>query len=162
MTARIIRVLLLVTLSGCMYQQRYPTIPEPWYPSANENGDPIFAVFEGRIPCTDPEQIGCEKIKIALVLYHGSKSKAPTTYKLARVYVATSPEGSRVVVDGALTVTHGTKLDPNATVYRLDASAPREFQAYWAIDQNILFILDKDLNPKVGTAGWSYVLNRTH
>jgi hypothetical protein len=162
MTARIVRVLLLLTLSGCMYQQRHSTIPEPWYPSANENGDPIFAVFEGRIPCTDPELIGCDKIKVALVLYQDSHSKIPTTYKLARVYVATSPEGSRVVVDGALTVTHGTKLDPNATVYRLDASAPREFQAYWSIGQNILFILDNDLNPRVGTAGWSYVLNRTH
>ena len=115
----------------------------------------------GRIPCEDSEQIGCDKIKVALVLYQGSKSKTPTTYKLARVYVATSPEGNRVVVDGALTVTQGTKLDPNATVYRLDANVPREFRAYWFIGENILFILDKELSPKVGTAGWSYVLNRT-
>jgi hypothetical protein len=145
-----------------MSQQRQSTFPEPWYPSANENGDPIFAVFEGRIPCTGPELIGCDKIKVALVLYQNSQSKTPTTFKLARVYVATSPEGRRLVVDGTLTVTHGTKLDPNATVYLLDASAPREFQAYWSIGQDILFILDGDLNPRVGTAGWSYVLNRTH
>lgn len=103
MTTRIVRIFLLLILSGCMSQQRQSTLLEPWYPPTNENGDPIFAVFEGRIPCTDPKLIGCNKIKVALVLYRNRQSKTPTTYKLARVYVATSPEGGRVIVDGTLT-----------------------------------------------------------
>jgi NlpE N-terminal domain len=153
-------MLLVVAVAGCESQPGISTVSEPWYPSTNERGDPILAVFEGRVPCADPEYVKCEKIKVALVLYHEGTSRKPTTYKLARVYVAASPEGSRVVVDGAWTITKGTKLDPAAPVYKLDASAPQEFRSYWVIDRDILFILDEDLSPRVGTASWSYVLNR--
>ena len=52
-------------------------------PGDNARGDPVFAVFESRIPCAD-----CEKIKFALALYRDRDTQAPTTYKLARVYVA--------------------------------------------------------------------------
>jgi hypothetical protein len=161
MIARIAGVLWLCILSGCAVEQPGSTLPERWYPPTNDRGDPIFAVFEGRIPCTDSKLSGCDKIKVALALYRDTKSQAPTTYKLARVYVATSPEGARSVVDGAWTVTRGMKLNPGAAVYRLDAGAPPEFRAYWSIGEDILFVLDKDMSPRVGTAGWSYVLNRT-
>ena len=50
MTTRIILVFLLLTLFGCPYQQRLSTIPKLWYPSTNENGDPLLAVFEGSYP----------------------------------------------------------------------------------------------------------------
>lgn len=134
---------------------------EPWYPATNENGDPVDGVFEGRVPCTEPGLVDCEKVKVALALYRDRRSKALTTYRLARVYVATSPEGSQSIVAGAAMTARGTKLDPNATVIRLDEKAPREFREYWVVDENILFLLNQDLGPRVGTASWSYVLNRT-
>jgi hypothetical protein len=118
-------------------------------------------VFEGRIPCADPARAGCEKIKVALVVYHDKESQQLTTYKLARIYVAAAPEGNREVVSGALNVARGTRLHADETVYQLDAAAPKEFQNYWLIGDDILFLLDDALKPMVGTAGWSYVLNRT-
>lgn len=153
--------LLLIGLSGCMSLHDKPAAFEPWYPSTNENGDALFAVFEGRIPCTDPDRVGCGAVKVALVVYRNATSAVPTSYKLARVYVAESPEGQRMVVDGRLHMVRGTNLDPDAAVYRLDSHAPPGFQLYWLIGPDILFMLDADLNPRVGTAGWSYVLNRT-
>jgi hypothetical protein len=140
---------------------RRPDALEPWYPATNEHGDPVAGVFEGRVPCVEPGLVDCEKIKVALVLYRDERSHALTTYRLARVYVADSPEGRRVVVAGAAATVRGTKLDPRATVIQLDEQAPQEFRRYWAVDENILFLLDGDLGPRVGTAAWSYVLNRT-
>jgi NlpE N-terminal domain len=150
----IVSVLLAASL-GCSSVPESPAAPPPWYPMADQHGNPLFAVFESRIPCAD-----CEKIKFALALYRDKATNAPATYQLARVYVAGSPEG-RIVVAGTWTITTGTKLDPNATVYRLDTRAPVEFRAFWAMGQDILFILDADTSPRVGTAGYGYALNRT-
>lgn len=148
--------------SGCR-QATPPSTPlVPWYPAVNENGDPIAAVFEGRIPCFESGYVNCDKIKVALVLYEDQETKAPTTYKLARVYVAESLEGARQVVQGDWTKSVGTNLDPDAEVYELDSNAPPEFRKYWKIGDGILLMLDEGLMPKVGTAGWSFVLNRTN
>ncbi|MFO1349930.1 MAG: copper resistance protein NlpE N-terminal domain-containing protein [Gammaproteobacteria bacterium] len=151
---RSLAALILIILSGCGQFGKTPPAVEPWYPTVNENGDPVFAVFESRIPCAD-----CQKIKFALALYRDPKTKAPTTYKLARVYVARSPE-DRMVNEGHWMIKHGTRLNPQATVYQLDANAPSEFRWFWAIGEDILFILDQDLNPRVGTAGYGYALNK--
>lgn len=146
---------ILIMLSGCGNLVKTTATFAPWYPSVNENGDPVFAVFESRIPCAD-----CEKIKFGLALYQDQETKAPTTYMMARVYVAKGDD--RTVNKGIWTVTHGTKLDPQAIVYQLDSNAPQEFRSFWAIGQDILFILDQDMNPRVGDAGYGYALNRTH
>ena len=147
-------LLIGVSASGCL--QEPPGAYRPLYPAVDAAADPLFAVFESRIPCAD-----CEKIKVALALYRDRDTDAPTTYKLARVYVARSPE-DRIVVEGTWAIAHGTKLDPHAVVYQLDAHAPRDFQLYWAIGPDILFMLDEARNPRVGTAGYGYALNRTH
>lgn len=127
----------------------------------NDAGDPVGAVYEGRVPCSDMDPPSCEKVKVALVLYQEIDSGALTTYKLARVYVGDTPEGRQERTEGAVTVAPGTSLDPGATVYELDSSAPLDFRLFWAIGDDLLFILDQHRQPKVGTASWSYVLNRT-
>jgi hypothetical protein len=148
------KVMVWITLMG------WPGVTEAfaqagsWYPTVNENGDSIFAVFESRIPCAD-----CERLKFALVLYRSSEANLPTTYRMARVYVGKGDE--RIVNQGTWSVVQGTHLDPEAVVYRLDEQAPEEFRLFWAIGEDILFILDRDLNPRVGDAGYSYALNRT-
>ena len=150
-------VLLLICVmsitTGCNAQSKTPITVEPWYPATNKNGDEVFAVFESRIPCDD-----CEKIKFALALYVDSKTQQPTTYQMARVYVAKGND--RTINTGTWTIIRGTSLDSQAVVYQLDANAPDEFQYYWAIGNEILFILDQEMNPRVGTAGYSYALNR--
>lgn len=155
-TYLLLSMLTCIALTGCTainILERTPPTIEPWYPAVNEHSDPVFAVFESRIPCAD-----CEKIKFALALYRNRETKAPTTYKLARVYVAKGDD--RTINEGTWTITHGTKLDPQAVVYQLDANAPQEFRSYWLISQDILFILDQDMNPRVGDAGYSYALNK--
>jgi NlpE N-terminal domain len=161
MNFRSLGALVAATLAGCAVEPGRPAVPEPWYPPVNESSDPLLAAFEGRVPCAEPAMKDCEKVKVGLALYQDPGTKSPTTYTLARVYVASSPEGSRVVVSGTWRITQGMRLDPSAPVYRLDASAPSEFRSYWAIGEDILFVLDEDLKPRVGAASWSYVLNRT-
>ncbi|MEW6736728.1 MAG: copper resistance protein NlpE N-terminal domain-containing protein [Acidobacteriota bacterium] len=153
MKKSIFLVAILITMLGCSYLRNTPTTFEPWYPAANENGDPIFAVFENRIPCTD-----CEKIKFSLALYQDRETKMPTTFKLARVYV--SKGNDRTINEGTWVITHGTNLDPDAVVYQLDSNVPQEFRSYWAIGENILFILDQDMNPRIGDGRYSYTLNK--
>ena len=159
--ARSLGVVTLLALQSCGQSPSSVRAVDPWYPALNPQGHRIFAVFEGRIPCNRSDLVDCDKIKVSLVLYKDGRSEAPSTFALGRVYVAAAPEGSLAVVTGQVSVTQGTALDSAATVYRLDAEAPREFRAYWAIGRDILFILDEQLYPRVGTAGWSYVLNRT-
>jgi hypothetical protein len=159
--ARIIAAILMIGLSGCVHPQRSRAAVEPWYPTTHENGDPLAGVFEGRVPCEEPGFVDCEKVKVALALYRNKRSGALTGYRLARVYVATSPEGSLLIVAGAAKTARGTRLDPNSTVIRLDEKAPPAFREYWQVNEDILFLLDQELGPKVGTASWSYVLNRT-
>lgn len=147
--------LILIMLTGCGFFNKPPVVSASWYPSVNEHGDPVFAVFESRIPCAD-----CEKIKLALVLYRDPKTKTPTTYRMARVYV--SKGNDRLVNAGRWAMIRGTKLDPQALVYQLDSNAPQEFRWYWAINEDILYILDQDMNPRVGNASYGYALNKTH
>jgi hypothetical protein len=144
----------ILLASGCSNGEKTPTAIEPWYPAANENGDPVFAVFEGFLPCSD-----CTRIKFSLVLYAEGQTNTPSTYMVARVYVAKGDD--RTVNEGAWTITQGTGLDPAAVVYQLDSNAPEEFRSFWTIGQDILFILDQDMNPRVGDGGYSYALNKT-
>jgi NlpE N-terminal domain len=125
-----------------------------WYPETNANGDPVLGVFENKLPCTD-----CEKIKFALALYKDAQTNLPTTYVMARVYV--SKNNDRLMNSGNVSVIHGTALDSEATVYQLDSNAPGEFRLFWKMDDNLLFILDENLTPRVGNAAYGYVLNRT-
>jgi hypothetical protein len=127
--------------------------PPPWYPETNPRGDTVAAVFESRIPCDD-----CEKIKFAIALYRDQATDEPSTYLMARVYVARSDE--RLLNHGTWAVARGMALDSQALVYRLDPSSPAEFRAFWAIGQDILFILDDSLRPRVGDGGYSFALSR--
>ena len=155
----IILILILIILLGggfWLVQKGYlfnTYVPQPLYrPEANYPG--LVGIFEGRVPCDD-----CEKIKIFLVLYQDPEKKTPTTYKLGRVYVGKGND--RTMTEGNWTILHGTKTNPNAIVYQLDQNTPVELGSYLAVDKNILLLLDKDMNPKVGNASWSYTLSRT-
>lgn len=127
--------------------------PGPWYPITNENGEPVFGVFESRIPCPD-----CERMKFGLVIYKDAQTNMATSYFMSRIFVGKGNE--RTTNKGQLTTEAGTQLDSLAIVYQLDSNAPEEFKLFWKISEDILFILDKNLMPRVGDAGYGYVLNR--
>ena len=81
----------------------------------------------------------------------------PTTYLMSRVWVGVSSD--RHVNEGTWGIEQGTALDPQATVYRLETGAPEGLDAYWPIGDDILFILDEELMPRVGDAAYGYALN---
>ena len=126
---------------------------QPWYPETNANGDPLLGVFESRIPCAD-----CERLKFALAIYQDQQTNLPTTYVMSRVYVGR--DENRISNNGNVNVTTGTSIDPSHIVYNLTSGAPNEFQSFWKVDDNLLFILDSNLSPRLGDSGYGYVLNR--
>ncbi len=127
---------------------------ETLFQPANSRGDPLFGVYEGKAPCED-----CNALKIGLALYRDDKTWAPTTYKLVRVYVGKNND--RVVNEGVWKVDGEVEGYPDAVVYELASSAPGEFESFWAINDDLLMILDEDGKPRVGNAGFGYLLNRT-
>ena len=127
---------------------------ETLFQGANSRGDPLFGVYEGKAPCED-----CSALKIGLALYRDDKTWAPTTYKLVRVYVGKSDE--QHVNEGVWRVDGEVEGYPDAVVYELVSSAPGEFESFWAINDDLLLILDEDGKPRVGNAGFGYLLNRT-
>lgn len=153
-TVLAIAVTLLLTGILWLGQPRQPIVFPAWYPLANADGDAAFADFENHTPCSVE---GCDRLKLGIVLYRDAYG-APTTYIMSRVHVAVSDE--RTVNTGTWSIEQGTALDPDATVYRLDTGAPAEFQLFWAIGDDILYVLDDDLTPRVGDAAYGYSLNR--
>ena len=146
---------LLIAASACATKPGTPPAFAPWYPSNNQVGDPIFGVFEGRVPCGD-----CEVIKLGLALYWNPDAQSPTTYQMSRVHVGKGND--RTVNEGSWVITSGTSLDPQAVVYQLDSLSPPEFRSFLAIGDHILLVLDDAMNPRVGNAAWSYALSRTN
>jgi hypothetical protein len=129
----------------------------PWYPETNLNGDSIYGAFENKLPCSDQ---GCAKIKFALAVYKNAQTNSPTTYLMARVYVARDENG-RITNNGDISISTGIPSDATVTVYNLTSGAPDEFKHFWKINDDLLFILDNDLKPRIGNAEYGYVLNRT-
>ena len=158
--------LVLLSLTACgtiqSLQGPTPTIV-PWYPSTNEAGDTIFAVYSNRIPCAecDLEPGPASKIKVELVLYGDPATGEPTTYALARVYPGADGPEDRMETFGTWTITQGAGSDPDDPVYLLDANSPQQFRRYLVLSEDILFILDDDGYPLPGDGFYSYTLNRT-
>jgi hypothetical protein len=136
------------------YFQRTPVAFDPPYPEFNTAGDPIAAVFEGRIPCA---VANCSRLKVGLVLYHDPRENSPTTYWLG---ILGTRGDDRVVTTGRWTTRRGVADYPDAVVYELDASAESELRYYWHVNDNILLTLDERMSPKVGNAAWGYMLSR--
>jgi hypothetical protein len=127
---------------------------EPPYPQVNASGDPIRAVFEGRIPCSAPN---CERRKVGLVLYEHSATRTPSTYWLGLIGLTGN---DRIVIQGTWTIRQGVKDFPEAVVYELDASAPDDLQRHWRVSEDVLLPLDQSMRPLAGNAAWGYMLSR--
>jgi hypothetical protein len=127
---------------------------EPPYPQVNAAGDPILAVFEGRIPCSSPN---CERRKVGLVLYEHSATRIPSTYWLGLVGLTGN---DRIVIQGTWTIRKGVKDFSEAAVYELDASAPDDLQRHWRVSEDVLLPLDQSMRPLAGNAAWGYMLSR--
>ena len=134
-----------------------------------ENGATAKTSFGGRSPCQEiarelkhPVPADCFKLKWALELRRDPQTLVPTTYKLRGTLYrnesnATATEHPR---EGKWKVIRGTKTDPNAIVYQLDASASDGPIYLLKADDGILFFLDNNGRILVGDKDFSYTLNR--
>src|SRR5437773_6375915 len=131
----------------------------------------IFGTFCGSTPCgkairpilhiqTNGEP---ELIEWKLTLYRDAKTAAPSRYELHCKYGWTAPNVPGLAKDikklerqGTRTVSKGTKSNPQAIVFEL-SDGPSFFQ----VTADILQVLNPDRSLMIGTAGWSYTLNRT-
>ena len=129
--------------------------PEPAMPA----GSSVFAVFDGRTPCdevvlefTNTESFpGCLKIKWRLTLYQDSATGEPSTY----LFMGTSQ-----FREGTWNIINGMKGDPDAVVYQLQPDNTEEPFFFLKVDDNHLYLLDRDMNLLVGNELFSYTLSR--
>lgn len=120
------------------------------------SGLSVLDVFDGRFPCASihsdwklPVRSDCEKMKWRLTLYQAPDTHQPTTYVL-----------NRPAREGKWTIVRGTKNDPEAIVYQLDADKPEVSVYLLKGSDDVLFVLDQQRNMRVGDAYLSYTLNR--
>jgi hypothetical protein len=135
-----------------------------------------FGVFVATSPCNEvsrrllqiPATANCEMIKWNLTLYQDAITLTPTTYEINCVYGlpqqgtnGLSNGGTKVDREGRWTIVQGTKANPDAVIYELDSADPQGSVSFLKVDHNLLHLLNRDESLAIGTAGWSYTLNRT-
>ena len=152
--------ILLITLSvlslvGCVHPEPVQTTFDPPYPERSSAGDPVLAVFVGRIPCVVK---GCNMRKIELVLYGRDDGQVPTTYWLGQIGVGMGND--RLVQQGKWTGRRGVQEYPDALVYALDTSADPSLQYLWRVNDEILLVLDQNMRPRAGNGAWGFMLSR--
>lgn len=122
-------------------------------------GSSVFAVFDGRTPCHELVMeftqnapfAGCLKIKWRLTLYQDSASGTPSSYLL----MSTSQYR-----EGSWTILSGIATDPDAVVYQLQMREAQYPISFLRVDENHLFLMDRDMNLLVGNQLFSYTLSR--
>ena len=121
-------------------------------------GSSEFGVFEGRTPChvivVEVMQItpvpGCLKIKWRITLYQDDTG-APSTYLSM---------GTSTFREGSWSILHGIEGDPEAVVYQLQLDNGGQPVSLLQVDENHLFLMDRETNLLVGNELFSYTLSR--
>jgi hypothetical protein len=124
-------------------------------------GRSVFGVFEGRSPCKGiagelqiPTHDGCMKAKWRVTLYQSPETLAPTTF---RVEGTLHRNGG---MEGNWARVHGRNNNREAIVYRLTPNGNGPAVFLLKGDDNVLFFLNQNQQPLVGTTDFSYTLNR--
>jgi hypothetical protein len=125
------------------------------------SGPNVHGYYEGRSPCQGistllnfPRNDECTKIKWQLILYRDPLTHAPTTFALGGLAWRNPPK------TGKWSIVKGTKENPDAETYQLDADKQTGFLAFLKADDNILLFLDRNRDLLVGDERFSYTLNR--
>lgn len=127
------------------------------------NDKSLQLVFEGRTPYkeiakdhpemnTNPSRF---KMKWKLILKRDSVTNFPTTCIIRNIV----DDHSRYV-SGKWTIINGTATIPDAIIYRIQVDNLADPILFFAGDGNVLFFLDKNNQPLVGNADFSYTMNR--
>jgi len=134
-----------------------------------------LGIFVASTPCSQGTKplpgisvnADCELMKWNLTLYQDKSKKTPTTYKLDCLYgfpkqgtTGFVGGGKKVEMEGKWAIIKGTALNPNAIVYRLNDNKTNKTISFLKLNDDLLHLLDSDQRLMIGTAAWSYTLNR--
>ena len=91
----------------------------------------------------------------------------PTVYELTYVYGLAQQGtpgfiggGTTVKMQGVWTIVKGTPSNNNAIVYRLTDIKTSKTISFLKLSDDLLHLLDSDQRLMIGSAAWSYTLNR--
>lgn len=145
----------LVLLAACAVPPTVQTRFDRPYPERNAAGEPILAVFVGRVPCATR---ACEMRKVELVLYGSEGGAGARTYWLGQLRVGAGNE--RDVAEGAWQPARGLHEHPLALRYELDARADPSLRRMWRVSEDVMLVLDDELRPRPGNGAWGSMLSR--
>jgi len=152
------------------------TITNACSQSNNRENSSVSGVFLASTPCSQgtrplpgiPVNADCELIKWKLVLYQDEVKKTPTHYKLHCVYglpkqgtTGLIGGGKIIELEGQWTIIKGTASKPRAIIYQLHDPETNQTISFLKLNDNLLHLLDSDQRLMIGSAAWSYTLNRT-
>jgi len=135
----------------------------------------VRGIFVASTPCSNgtrplpdiPVNADCELVKWDLTLYQDESKKTPTTYKLHCLYGL--PEqgttgfiggGKKIEMEGKWTIIKGTGSNHYAIVYQLIDHKTTKTISFLNLGDDLLHLLDSDQRLMIGSAAWSYTLNR--
>lgn len=132
--------------------------------SVQPSNSSVFGEFVGRTPCQDialqlniSVPVSCSRIKWDITLYQNERTKTPTIFKTYKINVGASD--NRKMTEGKWRIINGTKENPKAVIYQLDFG-PNATLSLLKGDDNVLFFLDKNMQPVVGSPILNYTLSR--
>jgi hypothetical protein len=157
--------------SGASYTlnrtQKSTALPNGTNGAATESDLTPAINFSGRSPCREianeikhAVESDCFKLKWTIDFFRDPKTLIPTTYRLRGTLYRNEARGTETIREGRWQVTKGTKTDPNAIVYELDAFGSDGPILLLKADRNVLFFLANDRSVLIGNEDFSYTLNR--
>jgi hypothetical protein len=136
----------------------------------------VLGVFVASTPCSEgtrplpgiPPDIDCELMKWKLTLYQNASKKTPTIYKLHCSYglpkqgtTGLIGGGQKIELEGEWKIIKGTASNPRAVVYQLHDNKTSTTVSLLKLSDSLLHLLDSELRLMIGSAAWSYTLNKT-
>ena len=141
----------------------------------SQENSSVFGIFLASTPCSQgtrplpgiPVNADCILIKWRLELSQDEFKKTPTTYKLHCLYGLPKQGttgfiggGKTIDLEGRWTVIKGSPAKPQATIYQLHDNKTSQTISFLKLSDDLIHLLDSDLRLMIGSAAWSYTLNR--
>ena len=162
-------IMAVASLAGCL------NVTESCSQKKMPDTSSVLGVFEASTPCSEgtrplpgiPVNADCEFIRWHLTLYQNPKTFVPGAFKLKYVYGLAKQGttgfiggGTAVESQGLWTIVKGTASDSHSIIYRLTDNKTNKTIAFLKLSDDLLHLLDNDQRLMIGTAAWSYTLNK--
>jgi len=150
-------------------------VTNAWSQKNGPESSSTLGVFVASTPCSQGTRPlpgidageDCELMKWHLTLYQDVLKKTPTIYTLQYSYGLPKQGttgfiggGKTLGIEGKWTVIQGTPSNPHAIIYRLTDNKTNKTISFLKLNDHLLHLLDDDQRLMIGTAAWSYTMNR--